>query len=75
MTVGVIYLFLKFCRTNLPKEVMGFPDFPFKEQDRSYLHADEVLQYLEAYADAFDVRRLIKVNSCVTNKCAIYVAR
>lgn len=49
------------CRTNLPKEVMSFPDFPFDEGLDKFLTADEVLQYLHKYADAFNLRPLIKV--------------
>jgi cation diffusion facilitator CzcD-associated flavoprotein CzcO len=48
-------------RTNLPKEFMSFPDFPFKEELDKFLSADEVLQYLHQYADAFNLRPLIKV--------------
>jgi cation diffusion facilitator CzcD-associated flavoprotein CzcO len=34
-------------KTNLPKEVMAFPDFPFKSTDQSFLHHSEVRQYLQ----------------------------
>ena len=30
--------------TNLPKEVMAFPDFPFASQEKSFLHHTEVQQ-------------------------------
>lgn len=46
--------------TNLPKELMSFPDFPFTPQEKSYLPAAEVLTYLRSYADAFNVREQIK---------------
>ena len=51
-----------FCRTNLPKEVMAFPDYPFPNQEESFLHHTEVLKYLESYCDHFDVRPCIKVD-------------
>lgn len=51
--------------TNLPKELMCFPDFPFPPQERSYLPAIEVLAYLNAYADTFNVREKIKFNHYV----------
>ena len=49
------------CRTNLPKEVMSYPDFPFDEKLDKFLSADDVMQYLHQYADAFNLRPLIKV--------------
>ncbi|XP_062979723.1 uncharacterized protein LOC134397201 [Elgaria multicarinata webbii] len=38
-------------RTNLPKEVMAFPDFPFNPSLPSFLHHSDVLNYLESYAE------------------------
>ncbi|XP_047114251.1 senecionine N-oxygenase-like [Schistocerca piceifrons] len=46
--------------TNLPKEVMAFPDYPFPEGEQSYLPAGDVLKYLNAYADHFGLRHCIK---------------
>jgi len=40
---------------------MGYPDYPIPEKGKSYLPAREVLQFLNDYADHFDVRKLIKV--------------
>merc|ERR1719369_1482000 len=54
-------------RTNLPKEVMAFPDFPFPQnQDGSFLHHSEVLEYLETYKKHFDLERFIKFNTVVS---------
>ncbi|XP_060532608.1 senecionine N-oxygenase-like [Cylas formicarius] len=53
-------------KTNLPKEVMGFPDFPIPEQSRSYLTQAEILNFLELYAAKFDLMRYIKLNTMVT---------
>lgn len=47
-------------KTNLPKEVMAFPDFPFPEGDESFLHHSEVQKYLEDYAQHFDLYPHIK---------------
>ncbi|XP_044857527.1 translation initiation factor IF-2-like isoform X2 [Mauremys mutica] len=47
-------------RTNLPKEVMAFPDFPFDPSLPSFLHHSHVLAYLERYADHFGVREHIR---------------
>jgi dimethylaniline monooxygenase (N-oxide forming) len=46
-------------RTDIPKEVMGFPDFPYPRNgdddgdDASYISSMDVLNYLHAYADEF----------------------
>ncbi|RZC41099.1 FMO-like and/or NAD binding 8 domain containing protein, partial [Asbolus verrucosus] len=45
---------------NLPKEVMGFPDFPLPEQENSYLSQAEILEFLNHYVDHFSLRRLIR---------------
>lgn len=50
----------KSLRTNLPKECMMFPDFPHTKQGVSYLTSQEVLQYLEAYADHFNIRPYVR---------------
>jgi cation diffusion facilitator CzcD-associated flavoprotein CzcO len=34
-------------KTNLPKEVMAFPDFPFKTSEQSFLPHSEVRGYLQ----------------------------
>ncbi|XP_013404525.1 flavin-containing monooxygenase FMO GS-OX-like 4 [Lingula anatina] len=47
-------------RTNLPKEAMAFPDFPFEKDGRSFLKHEEVLDYLEKYADHFNLKKYIK---------------
>ncbi|XP_075229097.1 uncharacterized protein LOC142328861 [Lycorma delicatula] len=49
-------------RTNLPKEIMGFPDFPIPERDESYIPAEAILKFLNDYADHFDLRKYIKFN-------------
>lgn len=54
-------------RTNLPKEVMAFPDFPFPEnKETSFIHHSEVLEYLETYKKHFGVDKLIKFNTMVS---------
>lgn len=49
-------------RTNLPKEAMGFPDFPIVEKEESYLPGEDILKLLNDYADHFDIRKHIKFN-------------
>lgn len=47
--------------TNLPKEIMGYPDFPIPEQDRSYIPAEDMLKFLNLYAETFNVKQCIKL--------------
>ncbi|KAK3579318.1 hypothetical protein CHS0354_029605 [Potamilus streckersoni] len=52
-------------RTNLPKEVMAFPDFPFKKGPPSFISHEEVLQYLEDYAIHYKLYQYIKFQTIV----------
>lgn len=52
-------------RTNLPKEIMMFPDFPFDDHLPSFLHHTSVQQYLEKYCEKYDIARHIKFNTVV----------
>jgi len=52
-------------KTNLPKEVMAFPDFPFANQQKSFLHHSEVLEYLEQYAEAHLLSKYIQFSTQV----------
>jgi cation diffusion facilitator CzcD-associated flavoprotein CzcO len=54
-------------RTNLPRETMGFLDFPFaaaaavgSRDPRRVPGHEEVLRYLEAFARRFDLLRLVR---------------
>ena len=54
-------------RTNLPKEIMAFREFPFpKPQDPSFLPQEKVQEYLEAYRDHFDLTKYIHYGCEVT---------
>jgi len=46
--------------TNIPKEIMNYPEFPFPENERSYVPSAEVLNYYQLYADKFSLRDYIK---------------
>lgn len=48
------------CSTNFPKEVMGYPDFPIPDQENSFISQADVLNFLDLYADHFDVKHHIK---------------
>ncbi|XP_056425069.1 uncharacterized protein LOC130366760 isoform X1 [Hyla sarda] len=54
-------------KTNLPKEIMEFPDFPFDPSLPSFLHHSEVLKYLEDYTDTFSIRPHIRFNTPVVS--------
>jgi len=63
-------------RTNLPREAMGFLDFPFaggaagSQQDpRRFPGHEEVLRYLEAFARRFDLLRLVRFQTEVVRVC------
>ncbi|KAL9703670.1 hypothetical protein quinque_007188 [Culex quinquefasciatus] len=47
-------------KTNLPKELMGFPDFPIGEQEESFVTAVEVLQFIVNFTDKFELWGCIK---------------
>jgi len=46
--------------TNLPKEIMGYPDFPIPAQEKSYISSMDMLNFLNRYADNFKIREHIK---------------
>ncbi|CAG5134104.1 unnamed protein product [Candidula unifasciata] len=52
-------------KTNLPKECMAFPDYPFPELP-SFVRHEEVQKYLEDYATHFDVLKYIEFQTIVT---------
>lgn len=51
-------------RTNIPKEVMGFPGFPFPSNLPSFPEHKDVLKYLEDYADNYELHKHIKTLLC-----------
>lgn len=58
--------------TNLPKEIMQFPDFPFPSQTNSYIRAKNVNDYLNSYANHYDLRRFIKFSHYVVRVRPIF---
>jgi len=52
-------------KTNLPKEVMCFPDFPFPPSLPSFLHHSSVLQYLKDYSKHHQLERVIRYENKV----------
>jgi hypothetical protein len=58
-------------RTNLPTQVMAFPDFAFRDTlIDSFISHTDVLQYLSDYTAHFDLFKYIRVNAvlCYTHK-------
>ncbi|KAK3799153.1 hypothetical protein RRG08_051428 [Elysia crispata] len=47
-------------KTNLPKQCMAFPDFPFHDDLPSFIGHEDVQKYLEDYADSFGILKYIK---------------
>lgn len=54
-------------RTNLPRQLMGFPDYPFltrvSRDPRTFPGHDEVLHFLNDFAASFGLVELIRFNS------------
>lgn len=44
---------------------MGFPDFEIAQNERSYVRSDEILDFLNQYADHFQLKKHIRFNSYV----------
>ncbi|OQV20571.1 putative Senecionine N-oxygenase [Hypsibius exemplaris] len=53
-------------RTNLPKDLMSLEGLPFPRGDASYCDVRTVRQYLEAFAEQFNLREHIKFGHRVT---------
>ena len=53
-------------KTNLPKEVMAFPDFPFKASDQSFLRHSEVRGYLQVHCSTVSEALKVKVSTVFT---------
>ena len=54
-------------RTNNSKRTYEFSDFPYPDDTADFPFAEDVRKYLEAYADRFNVRPLIRFQSEVTD--------
>ncbi|XP_060556235.1 uncharacterized protein LOC132716918 [Ruditapes philippinarum] len=52
-------------RTNIPKEVMGFPGYPFPSDLPSFPEHKDVLKYLKDYSDHYDLEKYIKFSTKV----------
>ena len=52
-------------RTNTSKQVMAFSDYPFPDTLPDFPKRADVLQYLNSYADHFDLRSRIRLGTVV----------
>ncbi len=60
------------CRTNFPKEIMCFPDFPFDVELPSFPRHSDVLSYLHQYADRYNLHRFIQFNHSVESVAPVH---
>ena len=51
--------------TNLPIEVMCYPDHPFPDQKESFVHSDEVLKYYQNFSNKYKLHKVIKFEHSV----------
>ncbi|XP_031638724.1 senecionine N-oxygenase-like [Contarinia nasturtii] len=63
--VGVHSAMYQGLRTNLPHQLMEFPDFPYPNGTIPYPPQADVLNYLHSYADHYDIKKHIKLNHLV----------
>ena len=54
-------------RTNLPKEIMLFPDLPMDDKQPSFLHHSDIKNYLEKYIHSFGLDKFIQFGHLVEN--------
>ena len=52
-------------RTNLPKEVMQFPDLPFRKDLPSYVGHADMLEYLQQYTAHYNLHQYIHFNTLI----------
>ena len=55
------------CSTNLPKEIMMFPDFHFDPHLPSFIHHTEMAKYLQQYAMHFNLIPCIQFSTVVVS--------
>jgi len=52
--------------SNVPKEIMGFQDYPFTGPDKSFVTHTDVLEFIERYEKDFQLKQYIKFEHLVT---------
>eukprot|EP01147_Barroeca_monosierra_P011095 gene11095-3161_t len=51
--------------TNLPKQIMAFPEFPFETGKGSFVHRSDVQQYLESFASFYQIDKIVRCNTII----------
>lgn len=67
------FFYFLFFRTNVPKEIMGYPDFPFPQSGHSFTHHSSVLDYLKSYAKVHKLYDKIKVSDEFIPRASYYL--
>lgn len=57
--------------TNLPKQLMEYPDFAFPEEKKSFVSHRDVLAYLDDYAGEFGLKQKLLLNTNVDSVQAL----
>jgi hypothetical protein len=66
----MLYLICTAFRTNLPKELMNYPNFPYKGLDNvSFLTPFQVQEYIEQFTKHFKLTQHIRVSIDFNNIC------
>ena len=60
-----LFCSLFFFRTNLPKEIMPFPGFPFRSDLPSYVTHSDMLDYLQHYTEHYDLHKHVQFHTVV----------
>ena len=64
-TLRVCVCSLLLHRTNIPVQLMAFPDYPYSFSVPSFPHHSAILQYLRDYVQHFNLRQYIRFRTRV----------
>jgi len=62
-----LFILIYFNRTNLPKEIIAFPDFYFDSHLPSFVSRTDVGNYLQQYTDQFQLLPHIQFNTTIVS--------
>ena len=57
---GLLLTMLHTCKTNVPKEIMMFPDFPIDGHLPSFPYHNHILTYFQRYSEHYNLNRFIE---------------
>lgn len=52
-------------QTDLPRYMMELKDFPFNDEQKDFMMATTYRDYLQSYADHFEITNLFRVNTTI----------